>query len=92
MQDLLEAKAMKLGRSMVGHMRWHLNGIFKLAMSDGLIDHNPAAELRIPKHCKPGRNVRPLTEDEVNDFLGVLALQERLMARLAIFEGLAGPW
>ena len=91
MQDLLEAKAMKLGSSMVGHLRWHLNGMFKLAASDGLINHNPAAELRIPKHCKPGRQVRPLTEDDVIDYLGALELQERLLARLTLIEGLRGP-
>lgn len=88
MQDLLEAKAPVLSRSMVAHMRWHLNGIFKLAQADGLIDHNPAQELRIPKNCKAGRDTRPLTEQEVNQFLGVLDLRERLMARLAIYEGL----
>jgi integrase len=82
---------MTLGVSMVGHMRWGLNGIFKLAESDGLINRNPAAQLRIPKNCKPGRSVRPLSEEEVNEYLGVLDLQERLMARLAIFEGLRGP-
>ncbi|HTR36285.1 MAG TPA: hypothetical protein VMH80_10305 [Bryobacteraceae bacterium] len=91
MQDLLEAKAKKLGSSMVKHIRWHLNGIFKLAESDGLIDHNPAAQLRIPKNCKAGRVVRPLTEDEVNDYLGALDLQERLLARLTLIEGLRGP-
>ncbi|HZW05346.1 MAG TPA: tyrosine-type recombinase/integrase [Candidatus Nitrosotalea sp.] len=88
MQDLLERKALTLSRSVVAHLRWHLNGIFKLAVSDGLIDHNPAAQLRIPKNCKPGRAVRRLTEDGVNYYLRVLALRERLMARLAIFEGL----
>jgi integrase len=91
MQDLLEAKARTLGCSMVGHLRWHLNGIFKLAVSDGAIDHNPAAELRIPKHCKRGRSVRPLNEDDAIEYLGVLDLQERLMARLTLIDGLRGP-
>jgi integrase len=88
MQDLLELKAEALSRSMVAHLRWNLNGIFKLAMSDGLIDHNPAQELRIPKNCKAGRDARPMNEQEVNQFLGVLDVRERLMARLAIYEGL----
>lgn len=88
MQDLLETKAADLSRSMVAHLRWHLNGIFKLAVSDGLVDHNPAQELRIPKNGKPGRATRPLTEEEVDQYLGVLNLRERLMARLAIYEGL----
>jgi hypothetical protein len=88
MQDLLEAKAPVLCRNVVGHLRWYLNAIFKLALSDGMVDHNPAAELRIPKHCKPGRFMRSLTEDEVIQYLDVLDLQERLIARLAIYEGL----
>lgn len=88
MQDLLEAKALVLSKSVVGHLRWYLNAIFKLAMSDGLIDHNPAAELRVPKNCKPGRYMRSLTEDEVIQYLDALDVRERLMARLAIHEGL----
>ena len=32
--------------------------------------------------------MRPLREEEVIQFLKVLGLRERLMARLAIFEGL----
>jgi integrase len=88
MQNLLEAKARVLSESMVAHLRWHLNGIFKLAVSDGLLDHNPAAELRVPKQCQPGRMMRPLTESEVIQYLGAPDLRERLMARLAIFEGL----
>ena len=35
MQDLLEMKALELSRSPVSHLRWHLNGILKLAMADG---------------------------------------------------------
>jgi hypothetical protein len=82
---VLETKAGDLSGSMVAHLRWHLNAVFKLAVSDGLIGHNPAQELRVPKDCRPGRARRPLTTEEVNQYLGVLDLPERLMARLAIF-------
>ena len=88
MQDLLDAKAATLSKSVVSHMRWYLNAIFKLAVSDGLMPYNPAAELRVPKNCKEGRTMRSLTEDEVNQYLGALSLRERLMARFAIFEGM----
>ncbi len=88
MQDLLETKALVLSKNVVSHLRWYLNAIFKLAWSDGLVGHNPAAELRVPKCCKAGKEMRSLTEEEVEQYLGVLGLQERLMARLAIFEGL----
>jgi integrase len=56
--------------------------------SDSLITSNPAAELRIPKKCQPGRQMRPLTEEEVNQYLEVFDLREKLIARLAIFEGM----
>ena len=38
MQDLLEAKAKTLAKSVVAHIRWYLNAIFKLAVSDGILD------------------------------------------------------
>ena len=88
LQDLLDRKALELSSSVVSHVRWFLNGIFKLAMSDGLVHNNPAAELRIPRKCQPGRTVRPLTEEEVMKYLKVFDLREKLISRLAIFEGL----
>jgi hypothetical protein len=48
LQDLLDRKALELSSSVVAHLRWFLNAIFKLAMSDGVVLANPAAELRIP--------------------------------------------
>jgi integrase len=88
LQDFLDRRAMDLSSSPVKHLRWFLNAIFKLAVSDALIPSNPAAELRIPKQCQPSRAMRPLTEEEVNDYLEVFELREKLIARLAIFEGM----
>jgi integrase len=88
MQDFLDRKALELSSSPVAHLRWFLNAIFKLAMSDGLVPNNPAAELRIPKKCQPGRTMRPLSREEVIQYMGVLDLRETLIARLAIFEGM----
>ena len=88
LQDFLDQKAAKHSSSVVSHLRWFLNAIFKLAMSDGLVLNNPAAVLRIPKKCQPGRQLRPLTEEEVNKYLEVFDLRERLIVRLAIFEGM----
>lgn len=88
MQDFLDRKALECGKSLVSHLRWFLNAIFKLAMSDGLVVNNPAAELRIPMKCKPGRAMRPLTEEEVKAYLEVLDLREQLIVRLAIIEGM----
>jgi integrase len=88
LQDFLDRKALDLSSSPVAHLRWFLSGVFKLAMSDGLMLNNPAAELRIPRKCQPGRDLRPLTEEEVNTYLEVFDLREKLIARLAIFEGM----
>lgn len=88
LQDFLDRKALELSSSPVGHLRWFLNAIFKLAVSDGLVLNNPAAQLRIPKNCQPGRPVRRLTKEEVIQYLGVFDVREKLIARLAIFEGM----
>lgn len=88
LQDFLDRKALELSSSPVAHLRWFLNGIFKLAMSDGLVLNNPAAELRIPRKCQPGRDLHPLAEEEVNQYLEVFDLREKLIARLAILEGM----
>jgi integrase len=88
LQDFLDRKALDLSSSVVSHLRWFLNAIFKLALSDGVTLNNPAAELRISNKCQPGRDVRPLAEEEVRDYLEVFDLREKLIARLAIFEGM----
>src|SRR5262249_12395944 len=94
MQDLLEAKAKVLAKSVVTHIHWYLNGIFKLAFSDGILKNNPAAELRVPSHCKAGRTIRALTEEQVNEYLDVLELRERLMpgSRFSKGFGLEKSW
>ena len=88
LQDFLDRRALELSSSVVRHLRWFLNAIFKLAMSDGLVLNNPAAELRIPRKCRLGRAVSPLTEEEVRKYLEVFDLREKLISRLAIFEGM----
>jgi integrase len=88
LQDFLDRKALDFSSSVVAHLRWFLNGIFKLATSDGLMLNNPATELRIPRKCHPGRDLRPLAEEEVNGYLEVLDLRDKLIARFAIFEGM----
>jgi integrase len=88
LQDFLDMKARDLSSSVVAHLRWFLSGIFKLALSDGVVLNNPAAELKIPRKCQPGRAMRPLTEEEVTKYLELFDLREKLISRLAIFEGL----
>ena len=54
LQDFLDRKALDLSESVVGHLRWFLNGIFKLALSDGLVLNNPASELEDPEKMLAG--------------------------------------
>jgi integrase len=87
MQVLLDQKAEVCSRSVVGHLRWDLNSIFKMAMSDGLVPFNPAAALFTPG-CKPEPEKRVLTPGQIRQILSVLERRERLIFRLAVFEGL----
>jgi hypothetical protein len=64
MQKLLDAKAEKLSSSVVGHLRWHLNAIFKMAQSDGVVEFNPAAALFTPA-CKASPEKRVMSGEEV---------------------------
>lgn len=88
LQEFLIQQARHYSISVVRHLRWDLNSIFKLAVSDGLVMMNPAAALRVPRKCQPGRPKRALTEAEVVQYLEVLDLPAKLIARLAIFEGM----
>jgi integrase len=49
---------------------------------------NPAAELKIPKKCKEGKGRKTLSREEAMQYLGVFDLRERLIARLALIEGM----
>jgi integrase len=88
MQAFLEEKAGTCSRSTVDHLRWDLNAICKLAVSDGVMPFNAAAELRSPRRCQKVEVKRPLSEAEVLACLAPLELREKTMVRLAIFEGM----
>lgn len=45
MQKLLDSKAKEVGRSVVDHLRFRLRAIFELALSEGLVERNPATSL-----------------------------------------------
>lgn len=89
LQAFLDRKSTEHAASTVKHLRWYLNGIFRLAMADGAIDKNPAEVLRVADRlCKKGWTVQALTADQVVQLLAVLPTRERLICRLGIFEGL----
>jgi integrase len=87
MQSFLEAKATNLSSSVVGHLRWHLNAIYRMAQSDGIVGTNPAGALYMPE-CKPSAAKRVLSLQQVRTVLSVLDLRPRLVFRLAVFSGL----
>jgi len=87
MQKFLQDKASGLSSSVVGHLRWHLNAIFKMAVSDGVVEFNPAEALFIPA-CKGTPDKRTMSKDEVLTALSVLDVRERLVVRMGIFDGM----
>lgn len=87
MQTFLQTLASNLRSSIVGHLRWHLNAIFKMASSDGLINGNPAAALFTPP-CKQSDDKRVMSGAEVMAALGILDVRERLILRMAAFDGM----
>ena len=87
MQRFLEEKGASLSSSIVGHLRWHFNAIFKMAESDGLVEFNPASALFIPA-CRTAPAKRVMSKDEVRKALRVLDLRERLIFRMAVFDGM----
>lgn len=87
MQNALAAMAGRLNTSVVGHLRWHLNAIFRMAMSDGVVPFNPAEALYIPAG-KESEMKRAMSKEEVKLALTVLDLRQRLILRLAVFDGM----
>ena len=86
LQGFLDSKA-GLAYSTVSHLRWDLKQIFDVAMSDGLVDRNPAAALFVPRGCsKPKRRI--MTIDDIRLAVTVLPLRERLVFKLAVLAGM----
>jgi len=87
MQGFLDQLGVNRSRSIVDHLRWDLNSIFKMALSDGCVEFNPAAALFVTT-CLPEAEKRVLTVEQIRIALEVLELRERLIFRLAVFEGM----
>ena len=64
LQKFLDQKARSLSRSVVSHLRWDLNAIFKMAAEDAIIEGNPAGSLVTPKEAKT-RTKRVMTKEQV---------------------------
>jgi len=87
MQRFLDKKAQTHSQSIVGHMRCYLSGIFKMALSDGAVELNPTPGLFTPA-CKPGPEKLVMTKEQIRVALEVLDLRERLIFRMAVFDGM----
>jgi integrase len=87
LQDFLDGKAATLSRSIVDHLRWDLRSIFRLAQSDGVISSNPADGLFTPP-CREEAERRVLTSEQIRTALSVLDRRERLIFRMAVFDGM----
>lgn len=88
LQDLLDRTGRVCGRSVIDHLRFRLRSIFALALSEGVVDRNPATTLFTPRQFKAGREKRVMTADQTRILLNALALREQVIARLAIWEGM----
>ncbi|MEI9814246.1 MAG: site-specific integrase [Acidobacteriota bacterium] len=88
LQALLDEQARSCGRSMVDHLRFRLRSVFALAMSEGVVDRNPAAALFTPRHYQEGRSREVLTPDQAAILIGALELREKVIVRLATWEGM----
>ncbi|MFN8938539.1 MAG: tyrosine-type recombinase/integrase, partial [Acidobacteriota bacterium] len=88
LQRLLDQKTEAgLSRSMVSHLRWDLNAIFKMANDDNLVKGNPAGSLVTPKGAKSAEK-RTMTKEQVLLALSVLDIRERIVFLLAVLVGL----
>ena len=86
-QFLNERATSGLSRSVVDHLRWDLNAIFKMAAEDALVKGNPAGSLVTPRAAKRPEK-RSMTKEEYNSGLSVLDVRERLIYRLAGLVGM----
>lgn len=76
-----------LSKSVVSHLRWDLNAVFKMAADDGFIQGNPAGSLVTPKEAKTFEK-RSMTKEEIHLALSVLDLRERIVFLFAVLVGM----
>jgi integrase len=88
LQSLLDEKAPGLSKSVVNHLRFQLNAIFRLAMGRGLVTINPTLGLMTPRSCKAPHEKRVMSDKELQQALWALEIRDRLVVRLASCEGL----
>ena len=88
MQRVLDKTAGTCGKSMVDHLRFRLRSIFELAVSEGVVDRNPAVALFTPRQIKAGRARKVLTPEQSEVMISALGMREQIIVRLATWEGM----
>lgn len=88
LQALLDSKAEAgLSSSVVGHIRWQLVATFAMAKGDGIITVDPTDGLVTPR-CSPAKDKRIISVGDMRRGQMVLEIRERLIFRLAVYEGM----
>jgi integrase len=89
LQMFLNKKAESgLSRSMVSHLRFDLNAIFKYAEAHKACPINPAKILYTPRGCQKKSESRTMTKEEVQKMLASLCVRERLIVKFALLAGM----
>lgn len=89
LQKFLDRKASAgISKSVLSHLYWQLHAVFRLAMGDGVVEHDPTLGLCIPSVAVPAVEKRWLSFQEVQQILQVLPVRERVIFRLATIEGM----
>src|SRR5436305_12387197 len=68
--------------------RFRLRSIFDLAISEGILERNPATSLFTPRNHRKGRPKLVLNPVQIREMLIALEIRERLVARMALLEGM----
>ena len=87
LKAVLNGAARTVGHDVLDHLRFRLRSIFELAISEGLIDWNPATSLFTPRH-QEGSDKAGSGSAQIVLILEALDIPERLISRFAIFEGM----
>jgi integrase len=87
LQRLLNDMAGRVGKSIIDRTRFQLRAIFRLALADGRITHNPAGALTTPRLAK-GRVAPEIGDREaVSKAIMALPVREKLFVALACWRG-----
>ena len=90
LRDSLDRKRWIFSSSVVSHLRWFLNGIFKLALSECTDSRQPGCGAEDSKEMSGRPSDAAADGGGGKQIPGSRRLREKLIARLAIFEGMGG--